>query len=174
MTTEHSGADKRSPTDTSNDRSTDRSESDDSTSQQENAPRSNAAQDAKDHAGTQPRPGEQSSPSDQNAGVDHADLSAFQLRTLAVIAAHERGFYDEDETYGLSIKRGLEAVYGEEVNHGRLYPNLDDLVDDGLVAKHEIDKRTNGYELTDAGEHLLREYTQWMLGCLGRDAEVLG
>jgi DNA-binding MarR family transcriptional regulator len=173
MTTDNSGANKRSPTDTSKDRPTGRSESDDSTSQQENAPRSNAAQDAKDRAGPEARPGEQSEPSDQNLAVDHSDLSAFQLRTLAVIAAHERGFYDEDETYGLSIKRALEEVADEEINYGRLYPNLDELVDDGLVAKRELDKRTNGYELTDAGDHLLREHGQWLLGCLGRDAEVV-
>ncbi|ELZ20434.1 PadR family transcriptional regulator [Natrinema limicola JCM 13563] len=35
--------------------------------------------------------------------------------------------------YGLAIKRELEDYYGTEVNHGRLYPNLDELVDLGLV-----------------------------------------
>jgi DNA-binding PadR family transcriptional regulator len=56
--------------------------------------------------------------------------------------------------YGLEIKHPLEADHGE-VNHGRLYPNLDGLADDGLVEKGELDKRTNSYELTDAGRDLL-------------------
>jgi DNA-binding MarR family transcriptional regulator len=113
--------------------------------------------------------------SDVQPTTDHTDLTAFQLRMLAVIAGHERDIYGGRHlTYGLSIKRALKDVDGKEIKSSRLYPNLNDLVDDGLVAKRELDKRTNGYELTDAGEHLLREHVQWLLGCLGRDAEVLG
>jgi len=50
------------------------------------------------------------------------DLTAFQQNILAILA--------EEARYGLAIKRELENYYGTEVNHGRLYPNLDDLVED--------------------------------------------
>ena len=72
------------------------------------------------------------------------ELTAFQQNILVILA--------EEARYGLAIKRELEEYYGEEVNHGRLYPNLDDLVEMGLVEKSELDKRTNQYALTDAGE----------------------
>lgn len=65
--------------------------------------------------------------------------------------------------YGLAIKRELEAYYGSEVNHGRLYPNLDDLVDHGLVEKSELDKRTNQYELTDEGHDIVLGQIEWVL-----------
>lgn len=80
---------------------------------------------------------------------DTAGLTAFQRDILTAIAAHhtEGGEYP----YGLAIKRSLEDYRQTVVNHGRLYPNLDSLVEEGLVAKSEIDKRTNRYELTEAG-----------------------
>ena len=37
-----------------------------------------------------------------------------------------------DEPHGLAIKEELEGYYESEVNHGRLYPNLDTLVEKGL------------------------------------------
>jgi DNA-binding PadR family transcriptional regulator len=81
------------------------------------------------------------------------DLTAFQLNTLAILA--------EESRYGLAIKRELEEYYGTEVNHGRLYPNLDDLVEDGLVEKSELDKRTNEYALTEAGYDALLNRFEW-------------
>ena len=83
------------------------------------------------------------------------DLTAFQQNILVILA--------EEPRYGLAIKRELEEYYGTEVNHGRLYPNLDDLVDLDLVEKSELDKRTNQYELTEAGyEAILGQY-EWTL-----------
>jgi len=90
---------------------------------------------------------------DDNEDVG-VDLSKFQLRILAILA--------EEARYGLAIKRELEDYYGQDVNHGRLYPNLDDLVERGLVTKSELDKRTNEYALTDAGEDILVEETAWL------------
>lgn len=83
------------------------------------------------------------------------ELTAFQKNILTVLAEQPR--------YGLAIKRELEAYYDEEVNHGRLYPNLDDLVDDGLVEKNALDKRTNEYRLTEAGFEAVREDLMWTL-----------
>jgi DNA-binding PadR family transcriptional regulator len=65
--------------------------------------------------------------------------------------------------YGLAIKRHLEDYYGTEVNHGRLYPNLDDLVEMDLVDKSELDKRTNQYELTETGHQTVLNRFNWML-----------
>jgi DNA-binding PadR family transcriptional regulator len=87
--------------------------------------------------------------------VQYADLSAFQWDTLVVLLRLES--MDEDN-YGLAIKRHLVERYGEDVNHGRLYPNLDKLIDMGLVERGQIDKRTNRYTLTARGRTLLREH----------------
>jgi DNA-binding PadR family transcriptional regulator len=84
-----------------------------------------------------------------------SDLTAFQQNILTILA--------EEPMYGLAIKRELEAYYGSEVNHGRLYPNLDDLVEDGLVEKSELDKRTNQYELTDEGHDVVLGQIEWVL-----------
>ncbi|MFB6122750.1 MAG: PadR family transcriptional regulator [Haloferacaceae archaeon] len=83
------------------------------------------------------------------------DLTAFQQNILVILS--------EEPMYGLAIKRQLESYYGTEVNHGRLYPNLDDLVEMGLVEKSELDKRTNQYELTDEGHGAVLDRLEWVL-----------
>jgi DNA-binding PadR family transcriptional regulator len=82
------------------------------------------------------------------------ELTAFQQNILVILT--------EEAMYGLAIKRELEAYYGTEVNHGRLYPNLDDLVEMGLVEKSELDKRTNQYALTDDGVDAVAERVDWV------------
>ena len=82
------------------------------------------------------------------------ELTAFQYNILVILS--------NEPMYGLAIKRELEAYYDDEVNHGRLYPNLDDLVDQGLVTKSELDKRTNQYALTDAGYDAVVEQLDWI------------
>lgn len=72
------------------------------------------------------------------------ELTAFQRDILYAIAG-------QDEPHGLAIKQKLDEYYNEDINHGRLYPNLDDIVDMGLVEKGEKDRRTNSYHLTDKG-----------------------
>ncbi|WP_435065053.1 helix-turn-helix transcriptional regulator [Halobaculum sp. EA56] len=81
------------------------------------------------------------------------DLTAFEANVLFAIARLER----EDElTYGLAIRDVLEDLYNKPINHGRLYPILDDLADQELITKTSVDNRTNEYGLTDAGYDLLR------------------
>lgn len=80
-------------------------------------------------------------------------LTAFQrdiLRAIRIVDASS-----EEDTYGLALKRQLETMYGEEINHGRLYPNLDTLVDKSLIQKSKLDDRTNEYRLTSTGRELL-------------------
>jgi len=55
-------------------------------------------------------------------------LTAFQRDILYVIG-------DLGDPHGLAIKNELEAYYKSEVNHGRLYPNLDQLVEQNLLIK---------------------------------------
>jgi DNA-binding PadR family transcriptional regulator len=95
--------------------------------------------------------------SSQQALAHPSALTAFQLAALRVV---ER----EGPVYGLAIKRALETYYSGDINHGRLYPNLDALVDAGLVTKRARDNRTNEYEATPAGTALLAERREW-LGC---------
>jgi DNA-binding PadR family transcriptional regulator len=83
------------------------------------------------------------------------DLTAFQQNILVILS--------EEPRYGLAIKRELEDYYGTEVNHGRLYPNLDDLVEMDLVEKSELDKRTNQYELTETGYEAILGQFEWKL-----------
>lgn len=78
------------------------------------------------------------------------ELTAFQRDTLRLIAGME------ETPIGLDIKRALEDYYGDNVNHGRLYPNLDTLVELGFINKETVDGRTNSYELSEQGEKLLR------------------
>lgn len=82
------------------------------------------------------------------------DLTGFQRDVLHVIAGN-------DEPHGLAIKEELEEYYEKEIHHGRLYPNLDTLVDKGLVSKGQVDKRTNYYSVTQRGERELKSHREW-------------
>lgn len=97
---------------------------------------------------------------------DHAgDLTAFQQDILVILADGER--------YGLAIKRALEALYDtDEINHGRLYPNLDQLADAGLVEKTSLDKRTNSYALTEAGERAVNARLKFLVAAIDDDDPV--
>lgn len=92
------------------------------------------------------------------------ELTGFQRDLLYCIAGTE-------EPYGLGIKAELEAYGDTEVNHGRLYPNLDALIDKGYVTKSKLDDRTNRYELTDAARSVLAERRRWESEQLGEELE---
>ena len=79
------------------------------------------------------------------------DLLGFQ-RDLLLVAAEVEG---EELPKGLTLMRRLEDRYSDAINHGRLYTNLSDLEDEGLIATEEIDGRTNAYRVTDRGRELL-------------------
>jgi len=61
---------------------------------------------------------EAQSVTDESTTQTASDLTAFQQNILEILS--------EEAMYGLAIKRELESYYDSEVNHGRLYPNLDD------------------------------------------------
>lgn len=87
------------------------------------------------------------------------DLTAFQRDTLFVIASL-------GEPYGLAIRDALTDYYGEEVNHGRLYPNLDELAERGYVEKRRGGDRKNAYTLTEAGREACVSRHEWEADCL--------
>ena len=82
------------------------------------------------------------------------DLTGFQRDLLYVIAG-------EEEPHGLAIKEELEDYYEKEIHHGRLYPNLDTLVDKGLVEKGQRDRRTNFYSMTRRGSREIEARRKW-------------
>ena len=82
------------------------------------------------------------------------DLTGFQRDLLYVAAG-------KDEPNGLAIKDALDEYYESEIHHGRLYPNLDELVDKGLIEKGQIDKRTNSYEVTQRGRREIEARREW-------------
>lgn len=82
------------------------------------------------------------------------DITGFQRDLLYVISGL-------DDPHGLAVKDELEKYYESEIHHGRLYPNLDTLVDKGLVEKGEVDKRTNFYQLTSRGRREIDARLEW-------------
>ena len=82
------------------------------------------------------------------------DQTAFQRDLLFVIA-------NLDRPSGQDIKERIESETGSEVNRGKVNPNLDTLVEEGLVEKGRIDSRTNYYALTEKGSRCLRRRHEW-------------
>lgn len=82
------------------------------------------------------------------------DLTGFQRDLLYTVAGL-------DKPHGLAIKEELEDYYEKEIHHGRLYPNLDTLVDKGLIEKSQADRRTNVYSVTRRGEREIEARRDW-------------
>ena len=81
------------------------------------------------------------------------ELTGFQRDLLYVIAGSDR-------PSGQQIKESISEDVGE-VNHGRLYPNLDTLVERGLVDKGQHDRRTNFYQISEEGKEAIVERRKW-------------
>jgi len=90
------------------------------------------------------------------------DLTAFQRDLMYVVAGLDR-------PHGLAIKDEMETAYETEINHGRLYPNLDTLVDKGLIEKGTVDKRTNSYSITTRGRRKITARQDWEVQYLDDD-----
>ncbi|QCC60253.1 PadR family transcriptional regulator [Natrinema thermotolerans] len=82
------------------------------------------------------------------------DLTGFQRDLLYVIAGADR-------PSGQDIKDEVGQYYDSEINHGRLYPNLDTLVNKDLVEKGQLNRRTNYYAIADGGEEVIEERREW-------------
>jgi len=86
------------------------------------------------------------------------DLTGFQRDLLEAIAAVD------DDPYGLALKEYLDERYADPINHSRLYQNLDQLVEQNLINRDDLDARTNVYTLTDAGRHELQHHAETLAG----------
>jgi len=66
----------------------------------------------------------------------------------------------ESPRSGADIRRQLEDDYDKEIPHGRVYQNLDWLVDRGYANKEEnaINGKTHRYEATEKGVVAARTY----------------
>jgi DNA-binding PadR family transcriptional regulator len=82
------------------------------------------------------------------------DLTGFQRDLLYVTAGLER-------PHGLAIKHELDEYYDTEIHQSRLYPNLDTLVEKGLLYKRRRDQRTNEYGLTGRGKREITARIAW-------------
>lgn len=84
------------------------------------------------------------------------DLTGFQRDCMLAIAAL-------DHPHGLGVLTYLEDELGcSSIPHGRIYPNLNELVTHGLVMKTAADGRTNSYWLTPRGEReVVHEAALW-------------
>ncbi|WP_254274637.1 PadR family transcriptional regulator [Haloarcula marina] len=85
------------------------------------------------------------------------DLTGFQRDLLEASAAVD------DEPYGLALKDYLDDRYADPINHSRLYQNLNQLAEEGLLTPDPIDERTNAYRLTDQGRSVLYRHAQDMV-----------
>ena len=82
------------------------------------------------------------------------DLTGFQRDLLYVISG-------ADQPSGQDVKDEIEQYYSSEINHGRLYPNLDTVVNKDLVEKGQLDRRTNYYAITDEGDQAIENRREW-------------
>lgn len=82
------------------------------------------------------------------------DLTAFQRDCLYAIG----GMGDPK---GTAIKETLDSFYEDGINHSRLYPNLSEFVEKGLISKGNEDDWTNEYQLTDQAVQLLKDRRGW-------------
>jgi len=97
----------------------------------------------------------------QRHGVDPTvwgSLTGFKrdlLRTLAAL----------DAPNGLAIEAELNTYY-PNLTHARVYQNLDQLADQGLITKRSVDDRQNAYSLTDDGETQLEAAAERLTNAL--------
>lgn len=82
------------------------------------------------------------------------DLTAFQRDALYIVAGTR-------SPHGLAVKAEFDEYYDTVINHGRLYPNLDALVEKGLLQKGKKDERTNVYSLSTRGTRALENRREW-------------
>ena len=83
------------------------------------------------------------------------ELTGFQRDLLYAIAGLT-------QPSGQDIKDHLtDITTHSNVNHGRLYPNLDVLVERGYLEKGRHDRRTNYYGLSQTGEAAIRDRRAW-------------
>lgn len=84
------------------------------------------------------------------------DINKWQTTILAAAAA-------ADDQNGQDIARRIEQAHGVDVSNGRLYPNLDALVDAGLLTQRTDGGRANRHNVTDRGMRELEARLDYLL-----------
>jgi DNA-binding PadR family transcriptional regulator len=87
-------------------------------------------------------------------------LTGFQ-RDLLFVLGHL------DSSDGVELKRELERSRYSSILSGRLYHNLDVLVDRSLIRKRDCEGRTNEYRLTPEGREEIRAHRDWQRQYVG-------
>ena len=82
------------------------------------------------------------------------ELTGFQRDLLFVVGGLEAAS-------GKEIKRELEETQDRTLLAGRVYSNLDTLVETDHIEKGKIDGRTNEYRITESGESEIRDRYDW-------------
>jgi DNA-binding PadR family transcriptional regulator len=88
-------------------------------------------------------------------------LTGFERDLLFVVAR-----LSGSNPCGVEVQETIERYYDEDINQGRLYQNLRDLVDCGLVQTVPIDGRSKAYRLTDRASERLVAHRDWETKCL--------
>ena len=86
--------------------------------------------------------------------MDVYELTGFQRDLLFVVGGLAAAS-------GKEIKIELEESQNRKLLAGRVYSNLDTLVEEELVEKGEIDGRTNQYTITDKGREKIHDRYEW-------------
>jgi DNA-binding PadR family transcriptional regulator len=86
--------------------------------------------------------------------MELTDLTGFQRDLLFVLAGNDR-------VKGTEIMNTLRETQSRELLPSRVYTNLDELAESGLINKGQRDGRTNYYELTEAGVDSVRRRLEW-------------
>jgi len=82
------------------------------------------------------------------------DLTGFQRDLLYVIAG-------ADQPSGQDVKDEIEQYYSSEINHGRLYPNLDTVVNKGTRRERTTRQAHKLLRNTDEGEQAIEDRYEW-------------
>lgn len=82
------------------------------------------------------------------------NLTAFQRDLLYTISSFS-------EPHGMKLKRSLQDHYDGTISNARLYDNLGELIERGLVRKGKLNDRANTYQITRQGLQVLRRRRQW-------------
>lgn len=82
------------------------------------------------------------------------ELTSFQRDLLFVVEGL-------NAASGKEIKNELEESQDRKLLAGRVYTNLDTLVDKGLIEKGEIDGRTNRYVISETGTDAIERLYEW-------------
>ncbi|RDZ39396.1 DNA-binding protein [Haloferax sp. Atlit-10N] len=100
-----------------------------------------------------------------DGGVRWLDLTGFQQQLVKAVIEFEN--QEGESPYGVQVKRSLSEWYGHEVSNAQIYPNIDDLVDMGVLDREPLDKRTKAVQSTPLARQMLAGEAEHMAHVAG-------